>query len=52
MANQVTNNANKLNQAIKLVLELLKETEDKQNKYFLVQAHNYLTQVFIKEQNL
>lgn len=41
--------AKKLNEVIKMVLELLRETDDKQNKYYLVQAHNYLMKVMLDE---
>lgn len=41
--------ANKLNEALKLILQLLHETEDKENKYYLVQAHNYLMKVMLDE---
>lgn len=41
--------AEKLNEALKLILQLLRETEDKENKYYLVQAHNYLMKVMLDE---
>ena len=42
----------KLNQAIKLILELLNETESKENKYYLVQAHNLLMEVVLNEKQI
>lgn len=41
----------KLNEAIKLVLELLRSSNDKENKYHLVKAHNELMEVYIKYEN-
>lgn len=38
----------KLNQAIKLVLELLNEDDDRENKYHLTRAHNELIKIVIK----
>lgn len=46
-----TNMEQKINTAIKLVLELLRETNDKENKYHLVQAHNELMKVYNKYEN-
>ena len=39
----------KLKDEIKLILEMLRETDDKENKYHLVQAHNELMKVFENE---
>ena len=38
----------KLNEAIKLVLEMLRADPDKENKYHLACAHNELMKVFVK----
>lgn len=38
----------KLKQAIKLVLELLRADDDRENKYHLTCAHNELMKVFTK----
>jgi len=40
---------NKLNKVLKLVLELLRESENKENKYHLVRAHNELMGVYLNE---
>jgi len=44
--------ADKLNEAIKLVLEMLRESNDKENKYHLVRAHNELMEVYNKYEDI
>ena len=41
-------NQDKLREAIKLVLELIRDVQDKEAKYKLVLAHNKLIEVMLK----
>ncbi len=38
----------KLNEAIKLILEMLRESKDPENRYYLAMAHNELMKVYNK----